>query len=316
MEQTALNENVHVRAFVPQSDTDVTQAIAEIDEEVRFNLQSRVNDLGGIKWWISIFVTFVRISPEGETQTTEAVFSSETYRLFNDDGISDDLANAYQQLFTNTEDFIALGSGWTIQKIDKIEVHSVIHQPLQPGTYIPTPKGLKGVVNVRNTDHKCIVWSILAFLFPAKRNIERISNYLKHENKLKVDGVRFPTPLNDVEKIENQNDLSIHIFSYEKESGIFPFRIAEIEKKNHVNLLLLSNFVTKHFVYIKSFHLLMGKEYRTRYCFNCLQSFSMQRYLDSHRQFCMKKRHKKLNFQDIMSTYSLTAISNNKNYLL
>ena len=143
---------------------------------------------------------------------------------------------------------------------DKIELHSVQHHPLNVGSYIPTPKGLNGLVNVENYDYKCILWAMIAQLYPAAQNLARLSHYIRHADKIDCTGVRFPTPIKDISKLEELNNFSIHVFSYEPETGITPFRLSKVEKTKHFNLLLLTENENHHYVLIKSFHLLMKQK--------------------------------------------------------
>ena len=287
MDNNALDNNVNVRSFIPRADNDITAALAEIEDDTRQFLRQKVDELNGIKWWISLHTRFTRVSPEGEEQYTDTVFHSETYRGFQGHDINNDIADAFKHLYTQAEEFVASGSGWSVDIIEKIEINAVRHNPLQVGTYIPTPNGLKGVVNVKNNDNKCIIWSILANFYPAKQNSERLNKYTARELDLNVTGVRFPTPIADIKKIEEQNNMSIHVFLYDKE--VTPFRISKQEKDRHVNLLILNDADRFHYVLIRSFRLLLKeKSTNVKFCFNCLQRFSHQKYLDNHKPYCIK----------------------------
>ena len=179
MDTSAIEDNVRVRTFNPRSDNDITAALAEIEHDTKDRLETQLKHYNGIKWWISMYITFVRVSPEGESQTTDTVFNTETQRTFPGDSLS--LAASFKDLYTQAEEFTATGSGWSVEKITKIEVHTVRHEPLKVGSYVRTPAGVKGVLNVRNRDNKCILWSIVAQLHPVEKNCERVNNYKRFE---------------------------------------------------------------------------------------------------------------------------------------
>ena len=185
MGNNALDNNVNVRSFMPRADNDITAALAEIEDNTRQFLRQKVDELNGIKWWISLHTRFTHVSPEGEEQYTDTVFHSETYRGFQGHDINNDIADAFKHLYTQAEEFVASGSGWSVDIIEKIEINAVRHNPLQVGTYIPTPNGLKGVVNVKNNDNKCIIWSILANFYPAKQNSERLNKV--HRSRVRLE---------------------------------------------------------------------------------------------------------------------------------
>ena len=51
------------------------------------------------------------------------------------------------------------------------------YQPLLGGSYIPLPKALnnsmKGLINLKNKDHKCFMWRHVRLINPQMRNAER-----------------------------------------------------------------------------------------------------------------------------------------------
>ena len=50
MAQAALNNNAHTRLFIPQFDTDITQAFSEVQSDIEQVLTGRVTHHRGIKW--------------------------------------------------------------------------------------------------------------------------------------------------------------------------------------------------------------------------------------------------------------------------
>lgn len=76
-------------------------------------------------------------------------------------------------MFTAKEEFIMKGSDWIFSKVIYVELCYVVYSPLKGGTYIREPTELrnsKSLVNGRNRDQKCFLYSVLAKLYPAKRN--------------------------------------------------------------------------------------------------------------------------------------------------
>eukprot|EP01052_Picozoa_sp_SAG31_P051838 SAG31_NODE_12501_length_936_cov_5.367981_1_plen_193_part_00 len=88
------------------------------------------------------------------------------------------------------------GSGWTFHKVLTVELHIGRYKAIKGGSYIQLPKVLstkKAIINVKNKDHECFKWSLLASQFPAKRDGERISKYVEHQEKLDFTGISYPT---------------------------------------------------------------------------------------------------------------------------
>ena len=51
-----------------------------------------------------------------------------------------------------------MGSGWTVERIERLEVSITPYQPTSPSLYIPTPSFIqkkKTVLNIENKDELC-----------------------------------------------------------------------------------------------------------------------------------------------------------------
>ena len=75
------------------------------------------------------------------------------------------------------------GSGWVYQSVENFKVYLFDYTAIRGASYIPTPSSLKkkeAIVNVKNDDEYCFLWSIVAALHPAEENPDRISNYRKY----------------------------------------------------------------------------------------------------------------------------------------
>lgn len=119
-----------------------------------------------------------------------------------------------------------------------MEVKTAAYQPLAASSYIPLPKKLaskKAVINIQNVDHKCLIWSVLAALHPAKHHPERVSHYLPFESELVMDGITFPTPLHQLDKFEKLNKLSLNVFGWEDDQ-VLPLRITNNQSGTYAYL--------------------------------------------------------------------------------
>jgi len=104
--------------------------------------------------------------------------------------------------------------------------------------------------------------------------------------------------LNEIDKFERNNtDLSVNVFGYEHfvkhfvKHFVYPLRISKHERKDALDLLLISNDSTNHYCLIKnlskllSTHVSNNKESRL-YCRRCLNSFRSKEALDKHKRCC------------------------------
>ena len=96
----------------------------------------------------------------------------------------------------------------------------------------------------------------------------------------------FPVSKKDYGKIE----ICVNVFCYENKVA-YPLYLSNQCFNDVLDLLLISNGFTNHYVFIKDFNRLMfnktrhkGKKY---FCKCCLQSFSSKKLLKDHGKYCL-----------------------------
>lgn len=173
--------------------------------------------------------------------------------------------NVVEFLKKTIEEFQETDSGWTLKEINFLTIHMQDFNPMRAGTFIELPifiQEKKACVNVVNSDNMCFKWSVLAGLkqldisenhkqgiaTPNLRNANRVSIYKNCESEYDLDfsEINFPTPVEDIEKFEKKNNISINLYilqEYENgESKIVIAQPSSISKqKKHINLLLLQD---------------------------------------------------------------------------
>ena len=72
------------------------------------------------------------------------------------------LKESFKEILNKLDIWINEGSGWIIDKIKEIYINVANYEPLSGSSYIPLPKvpnnSMKGLVNLKNKDHKCFMW--------------------------------------------------------------------------------------------------------------------------------------------------------------
>ena len=210
--------------------------------------------------------------------------------------------------FGLVDNFNKRGSGFVLDGV--IEFTLVITQfnPLSGSSYIPTPPSIakkKAVSNIKNADQFCFQWAILSCLYPPKNNPCRVSNYHQYHTTLNFEDISFPVKVQDIPKFEKINpEISVNVISLDPENKGYcvEYLSPERYRNHHVNLLLLHDANTQHYVWIKNFSRLLGD--RTNYngasfvCNSCLNVFSSQRVLDSHIPNCFLHSPQQLVYPD------------------
>ena len=250
----------------------------ELEPQVIELLQHEIVQHQGIKWYMALTIEYSKLTTDGGQITTEQVFRSATVIAVNQDDITTDLAAAMQDIFRQAQEFQAEGSGWSLERVISLTVHTVAYQPLMGNSHIKLPDYItkkKAVLNIMNEDDKCILWEILAHLHPLPytEHPYRVSKYQRYEQELDMTGVAYPTPLTDIIKIEKNNNISINVIGYDAADGLYPLRITRDMKEQHVNLLLIKEGEKGHYCLIRCFSALMNQRTKSKqkryYCYNC-----------------------------------------------
>jgi len=163
------------------------------------------------------------------------------------------------------------GSGWKFVAVQKLDVNTVVYEPLKGSSYIPLPKCLadnKAVINLKNDDSQCFKWCLARSLNSVEKNSERVTKELRKQvEELNWNGITFPVALNEIDKFERNNtDLSVNVFSYE-EHFVYTLRISKHERKDVVDLLLISNDSTNHYCLVNNLSKLLSSQASNNVCF-------------------------------------------------
>ena len=225
-------------------------------------------------------------------------FNSTTRTILNEFDIKDFYDQAVEEILNRIARWISKGSGWVIERILNFYLNIVSYVPLKGRSYLPLPEELrnprKGLINIKNNDHKCFLWCHVRHLNPIENNPQRVKMIDKALAKeLDYTGVTFPVTIRDIGKIEKQNKINIHVFGYYE--YVFPIRNSKTEHGDTLNVLLIEGETEseykQHYVYIKDFNRLnynVTKSYHTKhFCLCCLQPFTSEDRLEAHKGDCL-----------------------------
>ena len=149
----------------------------------------------------------------------------------------------------------------------------------------------KGLINIRNNDNKCFLWCHVRPLNLVNDHLTRIKKEDKKiADALNYANINFPVSTKDYDKIEDQNDICINVFSNENKV----FCRIYISKKSFddcMNVLMIHEENKSHYVYIKDFNRLMFNKTKNGnkkwFCMHCLHHFSSENVLDKHKENCL-----------------------------
>ena len=106
-------------------------------------------------------------------------------------------------------------SGWIFDKINEMKIRFYKTDELNGSSYVKIPLRSNALVNIKNNDKYCFIWSILASLHPCENDHpNRVSNYIQNFNELNLQSFDFTNGFkcSDVHKFNELNNLSVNIF--------------------------------------------------------------------------------------------------------
>ena len=199
-------------------------------------------------------------------------------------------------------------SGWMLSRIVNLSININKNSLLKGSSYIPLPEFIQrkhACINVRNFDNACFAWAITSALRPAKNHSDRLTSYPHYSKILKLKGIQFPFTFKQIPNFENQNKLSINVYSLEKDGKKFktvPSYLSHNVKIKHINLLIIQDNYSKnvipkmHYVWVKNLPALINSQVSSHkgkiyLCDRCLHYFHSKEKLDNHALFCKNINH-------------------------
>ena len=236
---------------------------------------------------------------QGET-IKEFAFHSKGLKLIlegtDENEIYDEMVEEILEEIDKTRD--AEGSGWRFEKVEKLVLHTTRWEPVNAGSYIELPQELKNrkaIINMKNQDDKCFMWSVLRALNPKDKNAERIDNDLKSKvETLNMEGIQYPVSFRGIDRFEHLNpEISISVLGYNKEEKVYPLKVSKYTGCKHdIVLLLIKNGENSHYCLVKNISALFASQinnnydHKRYYCLNCFNGFKSPDSLDKHKEYC------------------------------
>ena len=254
-----------------------------------------------VKFKMVLVCLFERISVKTDKgveklEEYEAFFSTSNYKNLKSTKIEKLLKKGFGKILKDVEEFNLNSSNWVFKEVLRLEVHTVEYNPIKGSSYIDLPQWIKNkqaIINIKNRDDKCFIWSILRYLYPKEKDAQYLKDLRKYEFSLNTKGLTFPLKLKDITKFEKLNpEISgINVFSNDGMT-IYPLRMAERDCKNTIDLFLHEEDGDSHYSLIKNFHRLIksqltkSKDGKIFICKRCFTHFTKEELLEKHIKYC------------------------------
>ena len=213
----------------------------------------------------------------------------------NENDIYDEMVEEILEEIDKTKD--AEGSGWRFEEVIKLVLHTTRWDPLNAGSYIELPQALKNkkaIINMKNQDDKCFMWSVLRALNPKDKNAERVDNDLKNKvDTLNMQGIQYPVSFRGIDRFESQNpEISITVLGYNKDERVYPLKVSKYTGCKHdIVLLLIKDGENSHYCLVKNISALLTSQINnhkgtSHICLNCINGFKSSDSLNKHKEYC------------------------------
>ena len=183
--------------------------------------------------------------------------------------------------------------GWSMQRLIKRTMYIHRFYP-SGGCDTELPFTSRYILNIHNTDNKCLLWCLNAYLHPASRDPNTVRKYNKPEyiNEIKLpNGVIPPYDYYHLKKIQelNKNKILFNVFNLNKNKTINPVIINHNDHKR-CNILYWDN----HYFLCKDVSFLLRTSSNHNKCYPCLKccvSFRTEDALNKHLDLCNTQKH-------------------------
>ena len=229
----------------------------------------------------------------------KAYFQSQTHVNLEKTDVKVILSRMLREIMEKVADYQKNGSGWYFKEVISFEIHIVDYKPIKGSSHIPLPNFLmrkNAIINIKNKDDKCLLWSVLRYLHPKQIPGERLTDLIKDENDLNFKGIEFQVKVKDIQKFENHNpDIpGINIFSINDNKKIYPLRLNQKDTKKSIDLFLFSKDEKQHYSLIKNFSRLTRSQItshsssKIHICKKCLTHFTKKYLFKKQSRYCSK----------------------------
>ena len=245
-----------------------------------------------------LFLRKIIVDGKEVEEIVELTFSPKSIRILNDEQIKHEIDDLLPQAKDFIETAQSNSSNLNFIKLDILYVNISKYVPYTGGSFIELPDKLKNkkcCINIQNDDEECLKWCILYHCNKEqiKKDPQRVGKYKQYSNQFNFSGIKFPTPIEDIPKVEKIINHGINLFRYDGDKAV-PFMTTERRDDKIINLLMLKEGEKQHYVYVTKLDVLIsknkfdeeGKHVSTKMypCPNCLHKFTTQKLMDKHRE--------------------------------
>ena len=224
-----------------------------------------------------------------------------------------DNANIQWEVEARKQNLEMKESGRNFQKINSMTISFYNTGNVDGSSYINVPLRSSAILNIKNNDKNCFLWSKLAYLHLCENNSNKVSSYRDYFYELNIEGFDFSNGFkcSDVQRFGKLNKLSINIYELgfdQNKYKLIPIEISKKESDKVIDLLIYKN----HYVLIKKINVFIRKRDCRYVCRKCLNSYTNNSMLVKLKNLC--KENQQLKTSSISHIYWNKYFQKNKLY--
>ena len=253
---------------------DLTVSLEQAKGDICEVIENELVGRKALEFYLTVNPELERISTEGEEVTSAPYLHSLPSVVLESSDLDEQYQTASDRLKDLLDVFQGEGSGFTLRSILGCTLNVATYDVIGGSSFIELPaynKNKMACVNIKNDDDRCFLFCLSYVRNPPNSNVpNQPYHYKKDLVNFNVDGLKFPLPVKQIPKFENQNtDFSVNVYaldeiktkSRDNKAILFPlYNTKERNRKYHANLLLITFGDKRHYVVIKSLsRLLRGR---------------------------------------------------------
>ena len=242
------------------------------------------------KYQLSFMLLFYKFEEDGDIKREAEM--TVTLNMTNNLTQSDiDNVDIQWDLEARKQNLEMRDSGWNFQRVNSMTISFYNTGNMDGSSYVKIPLRSSAIVNIKNDDRYCFIWSILAKLHPCETNPDRVTKYMPYFNELNIERFDFSNgfPCSDMYRFEKLNNLSINIYELNFDRNkhkLVPIEISKNESDKVIDLLIYKN----HYALIKKLNVFIGKHDCKYICRKCLNSYTTNSMLIKHKNLCSQNQ--------------------------
>lgn len=247
---------------------DINKFLPDDSKSIKQLINNYLTKHNVIKFNMELAAEYVKFS-KNDLVLTIIYHTTKMVKLTISDDINDIIKDQLDLIKMKMSEFQERDSGWSLLKIEWLDVNVNKCALIRGSQYIPTPKKLlsrNACINIKNIDIYCFKWCVIAAFggerlanvcIPSTYNINNISAdiiTLACGRRLNFSNMKFPLEVREIKIFERNNeDISVNVFGYDDKNQVVigPYYITKEEKVTHINLLLLEDVQKSHYILVK-----------------------------------------------------------------